>query len=133
MIDQLEPRRMLSAGDLDPSFGLNGVETVSFDGQFDDRLVAGTPQGNVLFIANHMGERYQLFEVDKYGLPVQSFAGQGEVVGPRTHTALAIAVDTSDGRIAVLSAVADHMGVEMFTADGAPDLSFGPDGRREYG
>jgi hypothetical protein len=133
MIDRLEPRRMLSAGDLDPAFGLNGVETISYDGLFGDRLTASTPQGNVLFLANNQGQRYQLFEIDPSGLPVQSFGAGGEVVGPRTHVAEAIAVDPRDGRIAVLGAVADHMGVEMFTADGKPDLSFGPEGRREYG
>ncbi len=134
MIDQLEPRRMLSAGDLDPAFGLNGSETIPIEGNFDNRLVATAPDGSLFFLVNQRNERYHIFKIGRDGIYDQSFGDHGIVTGARNHLAEAIAVDPHDGRVAVLSAVDnDALGVEMFNPDGSPDETFGTDGMAAFG
>ena len=78
MIDQLEPRRMLSAGDLNTAFGTNGVVDLHSD-DFAAKL-ALTPDGKLLVL--HPIDFTGQFKINRYnrdGSLDTTFGTNGEV------------------------------------------------------
>jgi uncharacterized delta-60 repeat protein len=137
MTDQLEPleaRRLLSAGEIDISFGTAGVSDLEFGQRLEYlRYLAAIPGGKTLALGA-IGDQQTLaaarFNTD--GSLDTSFAASGKLTttlkadfdGPAT-----VAVDSSSGRFAVITsrpANADAIsGIAVFNADGTPDTSFG--------
>jgi uncharacterized delta-60 repeat protein len=143
----LEQRTLLSAGDLDPTFGLGGTVTIDLPGSADDypTQVALQADGKLLEVARHNGffvpestVAVTRFNADgtldtsfgNNGLVFADFPGRGERYGT---------IDLApDGRIVVcassafpltdLSGADQDVSVAVFNPDGSFDTSFDGDG-----
>lgn len=151
-VELLEPRRHLSTGAVDPTFGQGGVTTITDDEPVDMATIASValPGGRVLLLESAGGKagdtdyRFALVRLRADGSPDASFAPggvlpvpmlfnpgpspRGVLPGPLDQPA-ALAVD-GDGRIYVggLGYGYDDPVVARFHADGSPDRSFGNGG-----
>lgn len=121
LIESLEPRRLLSAGDLDPTFGAGGVfaypdipgPAVGIATQSDGKYVVATHTALYRFRANG--------KIDK------SFGHRGHIVPG--FTLFGVGIDHS-GRIAVGGGTADHKwAAARYNPDGTPDLTFNGTGQ----
>src|SRR5258706_9308723 len=119
--ESLEPRRLLSAGDLDPAFGAGGVfaypdipgPAVGIATQSDGKYVVATHTTLYRFRAN--------------GTLDKSFGHRGHIVPG--FTLFGVGIDHS-GRIAVGGGSADHKwAAARYTPDGTPDASFNSTGQ----
>jgi uncharacterized delta-60 repeat protein len=130
-IEALEPRRLLSAGQLDPTFGSGGKiadpthpgansVVVQTDGKVVEAGLASYGAQAVLSLAR--------FNVD--GTPDQSFGylgGLTQVLGPLGYVGdLAI---QPDGKIIVFASAFPQAFVERFLANGQIDTTFGTGGK----
>src|SRR5688572_7298400 len=77
MIEPLERRTLLSAGDLDPSFGLGGQLGVSFPGYAAEGLNRVEFVNNRIVLGGSASDRVALAVLDANGIPVKSFSGDG--------------------------------------------------------
>ena len=150
-IEPLEGRTLLSAGDLDPTFGAGGIVTTDFLGSAGDqtRQIALQADGKLLEVASHSGYvvleptiAVTRFNVDgsldtsfgNDGLVLVDFPGRGEFNG---------SIDlTPDGKIVVATwsffpttdagAVDSDVSVAMLNPDGRFDTSFDGDGMKVF-
>ncbi len=136
-LEPLERRALLSAGDLDPTFGTAGRAVLPLAAD----LVSAAADGSRVVVAGVNGD--STVRVARLGADGRVDAGFGggsvEVAGAPGYlqSEPVVAVDPRTGRVAV--AVIDADGFDSYTsraavvvlrADGSPDPSFGPGGRR---
>ena len=151
VVETLESRTLLSAGDLDPTFGTGGKVTTDFPGSSADRprQIALQEDGSLLEVAWHSGfgagepslsvTRFDPFgDLDTSfgdgGIKLIDFPGRGELFG---------SIDIApDGKIAIgtwsffpstdfLGADSD-VSVAMLNPDGSFDTSFDGDGMKVF-
>jgi uncharacterized delta-60 repeat protein len=145
MVEPLEPRRHLAAGDLDDSFGINGIVKTDFllydmaraVAVFDDKIIA---VGDAIDGVGFGG--FAMARYDLNGTLDASFGNGGKVFTsfpPITATepppeAMPVSVERqSSGRLILGGTFYSSDGDDLFTLagyhpDGSLDLSFGPDG-----
>jgi Ca2+-binding RTX toxin-like protein len=126
-IDPLEPRRLLSAGEVDPTFGIGGAVVLPEVPGFDIKGLKAASGGSALLILeNDVARQMQIrrFAGDSFDA---TFGESGKLSLPIIEEGgnFDITVDPNDGRIAVLLADAQ---VEVFSADGRLQTSFRSDG-----
>ena len=120
-LEPLEPRRLLSAGDVETTFGQNGVLTFNRR-DVDSDVVAFDRNGNLL-----MAGRNSVMRITRTGAVDQTFGIGGKLdVGFR---AAGIHVG-SDGKIIVGGSIENRWIVARFNPDWTPDVTFGDGGRR---
>jgi uncharacterized delta-60 repeat protein len=135
-LELLEQRRLLSAGEIDTTFGNNGFATLDVGGEAET-IAQLLPAPNGKFLAFGKADAGNALIVARFngdGTLDTSFASGGKaetpVIAPSMGDPGAIAVDSA-GRFAVVysdSANGQPAGVAMFTANGALDHSFSSDG-----
>src|SRR5213592_900305 len=76
MIESLESRRLLSAGELDPTFGIGGLRDLDFAGKQDDLRGAALLSDGGIFVAgsNNVG-RVEFMKLTPGGALDLSFGG----------------------------------------------------------
>jgi uncharacterized delta-60 repeat protein len=116
-IETLESRVLLSAGDLDRTFGTRGI--VPLDAAAGDLVVRSDGK----FLLNVAGV-IRRFNSD--GSPDTTFANSG-VLDPSMGVA-GLAID-ANGRLVVGGGKGDQWAIARYNANGSPDASFGSGGR----
>src|SRR5437868_7145765 len=120
ILEPLERRALLSAGQLDPTFGGGGIVSVAAGGAFED--VAVLPGNKLLAVgttSNTAGAHSAyLARFNADGSYDTSFGG-GDGVATGSFDAHRLALQTDDKILVFGSALA------RFNADGTPDTSFG--------
>src|SRR5688572_10328444 len=123
--ETLEPRRLLAAGDLNPTFGTRGVKVLDGsagdivfqrDGKF--LLITAGDADNEILIPDAVAVRR--FNPD--GSPDDTFAGDGTLDLPFGVGGMAI---DSAGRIILGGSSEGKWAIARYHADGSPDISFG--------
>jgi uncharacterized delta-60 repeat protein len=140
-LERLEGRELLSAGDLDPTFGVGGkVLSGNFLGSQDDvpHALVRQPDGKVVAAGTSFASGRSSVSLVRYnadGSLDATFGSGGQVVttlaGPRVSVGQ-VAVQP-DGKIVVAGSIggaaADDFLLGRFNADGSPDATFGIGGR----
>ena len=132
MLETLEGRTHLSAGDLDPSFDGDGRTTLSFPGvEFDVREVAVQSDGKVLVAGRSAFGVAAVARLNVDGSPDASFGAGGIFSFPQMRIVYGLALQ-ADGKIVMAglnpgSGFA-HFAVGRLTPDGALDRAFSGDG-----
>lgn len=124
--ESLESRCLLSAGDLDPSFGTGGKVTTS---DFPAASVAIQTDGK-LVVAGSRGIDFRLTRFNADGSLDPTFGVDGNVttvMGSTGGVAHSVAIQ-GDGRIIVAGGNSDF-GLARYNVDGSLDTSFGSFGR----
>jgi uncharacterized delta-60 repeat protein len=138
-LEPLEDRCLLSAGQLDPTFGSGGIVTTSFpSGVSAARAVAiyanaGTANDGKIVAAGDDGHDFAVARYLPNGSLDNSFGSQGKVTTANTTYAVDVAVQP-DGKVVAAGIARANNGDEDFalaryTADGKPDNTFGSKGR----
>lgn len=143
-IESLEDRRVMAAGELDPTFGLGGVVVTDIQGPTTNaaRDVAVTQaDGKVLVLGTTMsaaGKATTLLRYNTDGSLDATFGSDGVVTfpfgAPLAGNPEALALDPSGGIIVAGSLAptptssATQFGVARLHADGTPDVDFGSGG-----
>jgi len=132
--ERLEPRRLLSAGDLDPSFGDGGRVLRSSETGAADVVVQGDDK--VLLLGNGLGGptgRDYGFVVDRLnpdGTPDTAFGINGRTLvsfgGSADPASIAL---QPDGKIVVAGSSGGAIAVARLLPTGAPDPAFSGDGK----
>ena len=140
-LEPLEQRRLLSAGDLDSTFGSGGIVTTDFLQLGNDyaKDVMVQPDGKTVVVGEMNTGASTAFAVVRYKMDgsLDDEFGQGGIVtadfGFGRSSAESVALQT-DGKI-VVAGVSNTVGttyqdfaVARFNSDGSPDASFGMDG-----
>jgi uncharacterized delta-60 repeat protein len=138
-LEPLEGRTLLSAGQLDPTFGTGGlvttlvgtyarafaVATYPNEGTANDGKIVAT--GDAYSSTSKTGTEYMA--VVRYNLDGtldRTFGGTGEMM---TTPGRALAVQVQpDGKIVAAGNSGDHFAVVRYNANGTPDTSFGSNG-----
>jgi uncharacterized delta-60 repeat protein len=136
-VEALERRRLLSAGDLDPTFGGgDGVVNINSPTESSEQIHFIGRQGDhgKLIIGGSAGDQFALWRLNTDGSTDTSFGTGGRmlVTVPElfANGSETFAVDPASGRIAVANSVgsfddSNALQVRMFNANGQPDTSFG--------
>jgi uncharacterized delta-60 repeat protein len=127
-LELLEPRTMLNAGALDPSFARSGLTTFHIQGtsvltNFDGRIVL-QPDGKILQIGNFSGN-FALVRYDADGNPDFAF-GNGGVVAQMHDEAYNLTLQP-DGKILVAGGLNSY-NLYRYNPNGTPDMTFGNNG-----
>jgi uncharacterized delta-60 repeat protein len=133
--ERLESRRLLAAGDLDPSFGAGGLVTtdlVSGAVPLDDgaRAVAIAPDGKIVAAGYARGADFALVRYNADGGLDFTFGSSGKVVtdfGADDEAYDVVIAPT--GKIIVVGNSGDDFAVARYTASGMLDTSFGSGGK----
>src|SRR5688572_13569122 len=127
--ETLEPRRLLAAGDLNPTFGTRGVKVL--DGSAGD--IVFQPNGKFLLITAGDADNEILIpdtvavrRFNPDGSPDDTFAGDGTLDLPFGVAGMAI---DSAGRIILGGSSEGKWAIARYHADGSPDISFGNNGQ----
>ena len=134
MVEPLERRALLSAGDLDTTFGLGGAVVTPVSASDDVILAVDTlPDGKVLAAGRGNGERFVVARYAAEGFLDRTFGaggadGDGVVtvdLGPNGGQATAIA-QLAGGKFLVAGSIdgAHGMALVRFNADGSLDRTF---------
>jgi uncharacterized delta-60 repeat protein len=139
-MEQLERRVFLSAGDLDPSFGLGGIAGVNVPGTDSERVtVVDVANGRVVLGGivpaqsgtSNTQSRVALAVLDSAGQPLKSFSGDGietELL-QAPGGVLDLALQPADNKIVVLAGdpqnPTSHNVVARFNTNGTLDTTFG--------
>jgi len=133
----LEQRRLLSAGDLDASFGVGGryaeaVPALTFGGEMlvlrDDRLLT---ERHDFYEEEPAPHQYELRRYSPDGTPDATFGDAGVVVGslgPEGDSLTGQLLEQSDGKILAIGRSGNDQLLVRFNPDGTLDSSFGGDG-----
>src|SRR5947207_8839076 len=130
MIESLEPRRLLAAGELDPTFSSDGIARFDFGGDERAMNALPTPDGKLL-VWGEFATRPSAIRVTGRGGLDTTFGDAGQIenypiagaFNPSKNQAL-VAIDPSTGRIAL--GVGSE--VRVFNRDAVVDTSFSDDG-----
>lgn len=125
MVEQLESRRMLDAGQLDTTFDTDGRSAMPFGA---GELIGLQPDGKIVLRRTDVGG-FRLARVNPNGSVDSTFAG-GSTLTDSTGLAY-FDVSPVDGRIAYVvgTSHSDETQIGVFKADGTPDNSFDTDGK----
>lgn len=136
--EPLEDRRMLAAGDLDPSFNGTGKLTTDF-GAFGDiaQSVAIQADGKIVVAgrSNSPNNGFYDFALARYntnGSLDTSFSGDGKLttpIGTGDDFGYAVAIQ-ADGKIIVVGSSSNDFAVVRYNTDGSLDTSFSGDGKQ---
>src|SRR4051812_23061949 len=128
-IESLESRRMLSAGDLDPTFGKAGVVTASFGGDVNREYLAVQRDGRIVvaMAVTPKGSKSHEVVVARFktdGKLDGSFGKSGKTVTPASGEVYNL---TTSPRIDTQNRIVVRAGNSLmrFTSSGTLDLSFG--------
>ena len=129
--------RYLPSGDLDPTWGENGMARIDVDGNDNPSDIALTPDGGVVVVGSSgplATQDLSLVKLTASGDPDQAFSGDGKLVvdfGGR-DAGHGVAV-TPDGRYVAVGVAdvsgAGDMAVAVVRSDGQLDTDFSTDGR----
>jgi len=124
-VERLERRRMMSAGDLDTSFGSSGHVVVDFAGA-DDKApaIAMTGDGRIV-IAGKSDGHMALARLNSDGSLDKDFGNAGKLITQFTADVNTLAVDQKTGRIYVCGLGT----IYAFTRSGVADKTFAGDGQ----
>jgi uncharacterized delta-60 repeat protein len=135
----LAPAAMAAAGQLDPTFGTNGIAVVPLNGGVGSvRKVLQQPNGE-LFVETQGPENIEVILLTATGAVDTSFGVQGVAGLSIPGQLVEVPTDMQlqpDGSIVVVADVAAHTGkgvinhgiVARFNANGTPDATFGKGG-----
>jgi uncharacterized delta-60 repeat protein len=131
--ESLEPRRFLSAGDLDPSFGTGGKVRVSVSTSDDGIRALTVQQDGRIIAAGFSGQRLALTRHEPGGALDASFGVMGKYISDLPETSAAALGLQPDGKILVagraLSATTNNdFALFRFLPNGTPDSTFGSGG-----
>ncbi len=124
VIEQLEERRLMSAGAPDTTFGTGGQTITDFNGAVDDgHVLAQQSTGETVVLAGQDAS-YHLIRYDTHGNLESGFDVTPDVTRPRAM------IVQSDDKILVLGTAIGangsvDMAVERFNANGTADSDFG--------
>jgi uncharacterized delta-60 repeat protein len=136
-LETLESRRLLSAGQIDASFGASGFTMLDLNGEAETiAQILPAPGGKFLaFGKADGGNELVIARFSADGALDTTFATGGKaettVAVPNMGDPGAIAVDQTSGKFAVIystSSTGQPMGVALFTANGSLDKTFSTDG-----
>jgi uncharacterized delta-60 repeat protein len=142
-LERLEDRTLLSAGNLDSTFGAMGVATTHFitGGISTGESVLVQPDGKVVLAAAAYVGSSANFAVARFnsdGTPDTSYGTGGQVVTPFfdfNGTGLSKALLQPDGKIVAVGNVGNTMfadvGLVRYNPDGSLDSSFGTGGKAD--
>jgi hypothetical protein len=138
--EPLEARRLLSAGQLDPTFGSAGQALIDFNWANGYNLVNQRMPDGKLLVGGNIGGSFSGGATGTVNLARLNIDGTVDTtfgVAGRFDTGVLafhhdVAVNPNTGKIAVVSesATGDAINVAVFSADGVADASFDGDGRR---
>jgi uncharacterized delta-60 repeat protein len=136
-LESLEDRCLLSAGDLDPTFGAGGLVRGRLAESYAQTAAALVqPDGKVLLAGDQGGtdRDFVLVRLGLDGSPDPTFGDGGRVVTDFGETDVPSAIALGpDGSIVVVGVAARegffHLAVARYTPDGQPDARFGDGGR----
>ena len=143
-LESLERRRLLSAGDLDPTFGTGGrlLSALPAGAEIEDELLLSDDKTLLAGGAQdgdgdlHVGQ-YFLARYNADGTPDASFGDHGDAIGSLQNQSESEIVDINQQPDGKLLAVITHSGIKgvlaRFNADGSLDTSFGTGGVVELG
>ena len=114
-LESLENRRLLSAGSLDPTFGVGGVVLESAHITPNDMVLQS--DGKIL-----ISDATQVFRFNADGSPDTSFGPNGVVTPGFTVAGVAI---QSDGKIVGGGDTTAGWAVARYNVNGTPDTTFG--------
>jgi uncharacterized delta-60 repeat protein len=120
-LESLEARKLLAAGDLDPTFGSRGVIPLDLPAAAQPRDLDHDSGGKFLLTAGHAIRRF-----NPDGSLDISFADNG-VLDPVFIPPTSVAVQP-DGKILVTGPLDIQWAVARYNPDGSPDNSFGNNG-----
>ena len=129
-IEQLESRRLLSAGELDPSFGTGGKVVTDFGGTDSGQAVAVQSDGRIV-VVGHRGEAdFVLARYNANGTLDTTFGSVGRVTTDfgGQDAAFAVAVQ-ADGRIVTAGRSGGAFALARYNVDGSLDAAFGSGGK----
>jgi uncharacterized delta-60 repeat protein len=132
-LESLEPRRMLSAGQLDSTFGSAGAATVDF-GDVDESAfdVQALANGKLLLFGVGSGSHLRIARLNGDGSLDTSFGQQGKIATDllvQSRSPATVGVDPATGRFAaVYTPQGATNSVAVFDASGSLDHSFSGDG-----
>jgi uncharacterized delta-60 repeat protein len=136
-LEPLENRTLLSAGDLDPTFGMGGEVTTSFPGPLDSQAQSAAlqPDGKIVVVGGVTNRFVAGFGVARFNLDGSldlSFGNGGTVnttfsAASNTERATAVAIQ-GGGRIVVAGADT-VLELARYNADGSLDTSFSGSGK----
>jgi uncharacterized delta-60 repeat protein len=138
-VEMLESRTLLSAGDLDPTFGMGGKVTTTFQGPLDTpgEAAALQPDGKVVMAGSFYNFSSSGFALARYnadGSLDPAFGSGGTVTTPIGSTATtqmqAKLLIQGDGKIVVAGMDASsNFVLARYNGDGSLDSSFGSSGK----
>ena len=125
-IEHLETRRLLTAGDLDPSFGAGGFASASF-GTESVAAIDVAASGNRTYAAGATRGRIVLAAFDNAGRPDPVLGGDGTVVTDVPGSGGGEILFQPDGKLVVLTGASQtrQVTVARFNANGTTDRTFG--------
>src|SRR5437763_1925015 len=136
VLETLEGRRLLSAGNLDASFGNGGVVLTDFQGATLDVAHDATPVGNAgkIVAVGESDGRIALARYNSDGSLDSSFGDTGHVVFSQGQFMSGLGISQqADGKLLVAGSINQDLAVLRFSADGALDTSFGNGGLATLG
>ncbi len=140
VVERLEARWLLAAGQLDPSFGSHGVSTFDFGGNERAYGIAPTANGQYLVWGQVSGLFLSVLRVNANGALDTTFADHGQfedtdIFNSKTYFYLpsqpaSVASDPNSGRFAVVMFDDANHGLHLlvFNPDATPDTSFNSNG-----
>jgi len=131
-LESLENRLLLSAGELDPSFGVGGKTTTNFNVPLDSQAFKVIPLagGKLLTFGTINGFDLNQLAITRFlnsGQIDPTFGNAGRVISNIVETPTD-AVRSPDGKFLVLGATEKKTLLARFSADGKLDTSFGTSG-----
>ncbi|MBL8813567.1 MAG: cadherin domain-containing protein, partial [Planctomycetaceae bacterium] len=134
--ESLETRALLSAGDLDPSFGTGGIVEHSWGSATDEAYAEAIQANGQIVVAGYSFNSSQRnMKVDRFnadGTRDTTFGvGDGLLtggVGTGVSFATAVAIQPADQFIVVAGIASDTVFVQRLKTDGTPDSAFGGGG-----
>ncbi|MBL8810609.1 MAG: Ig-like domain-containing protein, partial [Planctomycetaceae bacterium] len=134
--ESLETRALLSAGDLDPSFGTGGIVEHSWGSATDEAYAEAIQANGQIVVAGYsFNGSERNMKVDRFnadGTRDTTFGvGDGLLtggVGTGVSFATAVAIQPSDQFIVVAGIASDTVFVQRLKTDGTPDGDFGGGG-----
>ncbi len=130
-VESLETRCLLSAGDLDPSFGVAGRVTTAVGTSAQGQAVLIQSNGKILVAGVGNANDFALARYNSDGSLDTSFDGDGKLTtdfASGVDAANSIALQT-DGKIVVAGLAHGDFALARYNSDGSLDTSFDGDGK----
>ncbi len=119
--------RYLTNGELDSSFGVNGIVISSAEAFYDARLL---PDGRIMVCGKNTNGWF-LARYTANGVVDHSFANQGMLFIPYAYGLTGSFEVQADGKLVMAGGSNNKFRIMRFLADGSPDVSFNESGFNE--